>query len=100
MSNQIGGGLVIAFENCRKTALVVEKNTRVLHSNLSDTKKTPTSGGFWSWQLYYGKMFYLCSSCVRSIIAVVVQNYLAGAAQIYIDYPPIYLPPNFKVKIV
>tara|TARA_Y100000004_G_C8818414_1_gene370776 strand:+ start:227 stop:520 length:294 start_codon:yes stop_codon:yes gene_type:complete len=46
------------------------------------------------------KCLYLYTKDVRSIIAVVVQNYLAGAVQIYIDYPPIYLPSNFKVKIV
>jgi len=36
----MGVGVVFTFENYKKTALVVEKNTRVLHS----TKKTPQTG--------------------------------------------------------
>jgi hypothetical protein len=66
----------------------------------NDTKKTPRAGASGVGSCFVVCLLCLCSSCVRSIIAVVVQNYLAGAAQIYIDYPPIYLPPNFKVKIV
>ena len=66
----------------------------------SGTKKTPQAGASGVGSCFVVCLLCLCSSYVRSIIAVVVQNYLAGAAQIYIDYPPIYLPPNFKVKIV
>tara|TARA_R100000353_G_scaffold69406_2_gene53636 strand:+ start:332 stop:616 length:285 start_codon:yes stop_codon:yes gene_type:complete len=73
--NQTGVGVVFTFENCRKTALVVEKNTRVLHS----TKKTPRAGASGVGCLC------LCKKDVRSIIAVVVQSYLARAAQVYIE---------------
>jgi len=53
----MGVGVVFTFENYKKTALVVEKNTRVLHS----TKKNPTGGGFWSW---------LFCACVKKMYEV------------------------------
>jgi hypothetical protein len=39
--NQTGGGAVCTFENCKKTALVVEKNTRVSNQ----TQKNPYGRG-------------------------------------------------------
>ena len=93
-------GVVFTFENCKKTALVVEKNTRVLHQ----VQKKPHGRGLLELAVV-GKAncLCLCKKDAQSIIAVVVQSYLAGATQVYIECTYlllIYLPPNFKVKIV
>ena len=73
--NQTGGGSILTFENCKKTALVVEKNTRVLHQ----VQKKPHRRGLLELAVV-GKAncLCLCKKDVRSIIAVVVQSYLAG----------------------
>jgi hypothetical protein len=49
-------GVVFTFENYKKTALVVEKNTRVLHS----TKKNPTGGASGVGCRWQGQLFCAC----------------------------------------